>query len=73
MAVETNSKPYELLRRRILAYYGTFARFAKALGISSQTLSYKLCGLSPWKLGDVTKAAKLLDIESDQIVIFFEL
>ena len=71
MATET--KPFELLRRRILAYYGTFARFAKALGISSQALSYKLCRLSPWKLGDIRKTAKLLDIEDNQIIDFFEL
>lgn len=59
------------LRRRIIAYFSTMAEFAEALGISSQTLSNRLNGKTPWRADDISKCCNLLDIEKGDIPIYF--
>lgn len=54
---------YNKLRGRIVEVFGTQAAFAKALGISRNSVSKKLAGKTEFSQSDVERWAKLLGIE----------
>lgn len=62
---------YSNLSGRIVAKYGTQYNFAIAIGMSERSLSLKLNNKVPWKSTEIAKAARLLDIEADDIPKFF--
>lgn len=65
------TRKYDELRKRIMMKYETLGDFARALGKSPQTVSYKLNDKSPWRLSDISAWCKLLDIPSTEIQFFF--
>ena len=68
---ENRIKPYEALRRRIVAYCQTMANFADKMSFSENTLSKKINKKSPWRLDEITLACKILEISSNEIEIYF--
>lgn len=62
---------YNKLRGRIREKYGTQEDFAKALGIGTVSLSYKLNNKSEWSQQEINKAVELLRIEDNDIVSYF--
>lgn len=66
-----NKKPYDALRRKIAAKFGTMNNFAKAIGLSLTTISNKLNDKTPWRVGDITRCCELLDISKEDISIYF--
>lgn len=71
--MEKIKKKYDVLRKRIVAKYGTMDKFAQAIGFSATTLSNKLNDKSTWRLDDITSACQLLDIPSTDISNFFNI
>lgn len=62
---------YSKLRGRIREIYGTQEDFAKAVGIGTVSLSYKLNNKSEWSQQEINKAVDILNIENDEIAIYF--
>lgn len=64
---------YSKLRVRIFEVYGYggITALAKGMGITKQTLSYKLSGKHPFTVNDILKAQSLLDIDDSDIVKYF--
>ena len=62
---------YAKLRGRITEKFGTESAFAKALGVSIQTVSKKLCGASQFKKAEIEKWCELLDIPAKDIGLYF--
>lgn len=54
---------YRKLKGRITEVFGTQAAFAKALGLSKNSVSKKLTGKTEFSQSDVEDWAKLLGIE----------
>ena len=53
---------YSKLRGRIVEKYGTLDSFAKAVGMSSHSLSNKMNNRKYWKQTEIAKAMKVLSI-----------
>ena len=62
---------YAKLKGRIKEKYGTQENFAKAIGISQTTISFKINGKAKWQQDEIVKAAKLLEISKKEIVEYF--
>lgn len=62
---------YAKLKGRIKEKYGNQEVFAKAIGLTPTTLSFKINGKAKWKQDEIVKAAKLLEISQDEIVEYF--
>lgn len=62
---------YRRLRGRIVERYGTLKKFAVAMGWSERTLSLKMNCKVFWKQPEITKAAKLLEIPSSEVLEYF--
>ncbi len=65
------SYDYRLLDGRITSFYGTRQKFAAALNMSEHSLSKKMSGKTPWKQAEIEKACKLLDIDKNEIGVYF--
>ena len=62
---------YHDLRLRIRGKYARLTEFAKALGITTGTLSLKLRGKSEWSRAEIEKIAELLNLTPDEILLYF--
>lgn len=62
---------YAKLKGRIKEKYGKQEVFAKAIGLTPTTFSFKINGKAKWKQDEIVKAAKLLEISQDEIVEYF--
>ena len=62
---------YSKLRGRIVEKFTTCTAFAEALGCSKPALSAKLRGTNSWKLAEVRKTCELLDIQPEEIHLYF--
>ena len=62
---------YNKLRGRIVEKYGTQAKFAQELGISSTAMSEKMTGKTTFSQRDIERWRKLLDIDSEDIGKYF--
>lgn len=62
---------YNKLRGRIVEKYGTQAKFAQELGISSTAMSEKMTGKTTFSQRDIEKWRQLLDIDSEDIGKYF--
>ena len=59
------------VRGKIKEVFGTQAAFASALGISTATLSAKLNNEFQWKSSEIFKACELLEIDKEEIPLYF--
>ncbi len=62
---------YRRLRGRIVERFGTNGEFAKALGMSKNSLSLKLNNKSGFSQADIVKWCDLLEIPMSQIAEYF--
>ena len=62
---------YAKLKGRIKEKYGNQEVFAKAIGLTPTTFSFKINGKAKWKQDEIVKEAKLLEISQDEIVEYF--
>jgi len=62
---------YDKLKGRIKEKYGTQENFAKAIGKTQTTTSFKINGKRLWNQGEIIKAIELLDLSKDDIVEYF--
>lgn len=62
---------YGKLKGRIIEKYGSQAAFAEALGVSARTLSLKMNNRIYFTQNEITKAARLLDIDMNDIKDYF--
>ena len=64
---------YSKLEGKIIEKFGTRESFAKALGITTKSISDKLNNKTIWKQPEISKARELLDIpEEDTYPYFFK-
>ena len=66
----TNSY-YPKLRGRIYEKYSSLTAFAKELGVSRQVISQKLHKHSGFTIANIEKWCELLDIEQEEIGVYF--
>ena len=59
------------LRGKIREVFGSEKKFAKALGISYNTLSGKINNKYEWKQQEIYKASKILNIPVEEIHAYF--
>ncbi len=62
---------YSKLTGKIIEVFGTRDAFAKALGVTKESVSLKLKGKTPWKQIEIDKTCELLDIDKSDICIYF--
>lgn len=62
---------YAKLKGRIKEKYGTQEAFAKAIGLTPSSFSFKINGKAKWKQDEIVKAVELLEISQDEIVEYF--
>ena len=62
---------YNKLRGRIVEKFGSQARFAKAIGQSEQIVSAKLAGSSAFTQENIISWCEVLDIDQNDIGIYF--
>ena len=62
---------YAKLKGRIKEKYETQGDFAKAIGLTPTTFSFKINGKAKWKQDEIVKAAELLEISRDEIAEYF--
>lgn len=62
---------YRKLRGKIIEKYGTLKNFALEMQWSERTLSLKMNCKVFWKQPEITKAARLLEISSDEVIEYF--
>ena len=62
---------YSKLRGRTVEVWGCQESFAKAMGMSTRTLSLKMTGKVDWKQSEICKAIKLLKLEDKDIQRYF--
>lgn len=62
---------YDKLKGRIKEKYGTQENFAKAIGKTHSTISFKINGKRLWNQDEIIKAIELLDLSKDDIVEYF--
>lgn len=62
---------YAKLKGRIKEKYGTQENFAKAIGLTPTTFSFKINGKAKWTQDEIVKAVELLEISRDEITEYF--
>lgn len=62
---------YSKLSGRIVEFYGTQYKFSNVLGLSERSVSLKMNGKVPWKDVEISKACELLDINIEDVAIYF--
>lgn len=62
---------YDKLKGRIKEKYRTQGNFAKAIGKTQTTTSFKINGKRLWNQEEIIKAIELLDLSKDDIVEYF--
>lgn len=62
---------YQKLRGRIVEKYGTQGKFAKAVGLSEQSITAKMNGRSAFSQDDIKLWCELLNIKPKQIGEYF--
>jgi len=62
---------YAKLKGKIKEVFGTQSAFAKAMGMSSTTLSLKLNNFTNFTQQEINKACELLSIPAEFIPIYF--
>ena len=62
---------YRKLKGKIKEVYDTRADFARALGMSPSSLSYKLNNKREWKIKEINKACELLNIPLVEAHLYF--
>lgn len=62
---------YRRLKGRIVEKYGTQEQFAKALDVSTNSLSLKMNGKTGFSQRDIERWRALLDITTDEIGDYF--
>lgn len=62
---------YSKLRGKIIEKFGTLGQFSKAMEWSDRTNGLKLNGKVEWKQNEIVTAINLLDIEPEDIDIYF--
>lgn len=62
---------YSKLNGKIVEVFGTQNKFAEAMGLSARSVSLKLNNLVSWKQPEISKAATLLNIDSELILEYF--
>ncbi len=62
---------YSKLKGRIVEKYETRSNFAKAMCVSTHSLSKKLNGRTPFRQSEISRACELLCIEAPQISEYF--
>ena len=62
---------YAKLHGKIVERFRTIKAFAPIVGISVNSLSSKLWGDFPWKVEEITKCCKALDISLDEMTTYF--
>lgn len=62
---------YDKLKGRIKEKYGTQENFAKDIGKTHSTISFKINGKRLWNQDEIIKAIELLDLSKDDIVEYF--
>lgn len=64
-------KNYAKLRGRIREVYGTQEAFAAVAGIKPATLTLKLNGRTDWKLDEIARICRVLDIPPAEVHQYF--
>lgn len=62
---------YSKLNGKICEVFGTQRKFAEAMGISEHSISKKLNGEVGWKQTEIKKACDVLDLNLNDIPIYF--
>lgn len=62
---------YAKLKGRIKEKYGNQGDFAKAIGLTPTTFSFKINGKAKWTQDEIVKAVELLEISRDEITEYF--
>ena len=62
---------YSRLRGRIIEKFKTQCKFAKAMNWSERTLCLKMSGVRAWKQTDICKAVQLLELDTEDIPVYF--
>lgn len=62
---------YSLLRGKIASKYRNQRGFARAIGISEHSVSFKLNGKKQWRQDEIVRICELLDIPAIAISIYF--
>lgn len=62
---------YKLLKQRIIEKFAKNYNFADKMGLTTKTLSFKLNNKAEWKQAEIFKAVHLLEIEPEEIDIYF--
>lgn len=62
---------YQKLRGRIISVYGSQGNFAKAVGVSEQTITAKMNGRTRFSQDDITLWCELLSIKASEIGKYF--
>lgn len=59
------------LKGRIVEIFGSQRKFAEHIGKSEITVTKKLSGASQFSLNDITEWCNALDIQSDEVGLYF--
>ena len=62
---------YSKLKGRIIEKYGSQKQFASQLSISNVTLTRKMTGKAGFSQNDILEWCKALDIDTDEIGLYF--
>ena len=62
---------YSKLLGRIVEVCKTQGEFARKMELSERTVSLKLNGIVPWKQTEIQKAIEVLDIDKEDIPVYF--
>lgn len=62
---------FSKLKGRIVEKYGTQAEFAKAFGISENSLSLKMNNKTKFSADDIIKITDMLDIQQTDVGLYF--
>lgn len=62
---------YPKLDGKITEMYGTRKNFAKALGVSENSIGNKMQGKTPWKQREIERSCALLEISIADVGIYF--
>ena len=65
------SNDYSKLLGRITEKFGTQANFSQAMGLSERSISLKLNNKVSWKDGEIARAVELLEIDFNEIPLYF--
>lgn len=62
---------YSKLRGKIVEKYGSQYNFAKAMNIANSTLTQKMTNKTEWSQHEMTRALKLLEVDSKEVEKYF--